>query len=160
MRSYDLTPLFRSTIGFDRWSGLFDAAFRADASAQAGYPPYNIEKTSADAYRITMAVAGFAETDLDVTQQENLLVVTGKRAEAREDGASYLYRGIANRAFERRFNLADHVSVSGAAIANGILEIDLVREVPEAKRPRKIAIEAGAGAPVIADKAIEDKKAA
>ena len=160
MRSYDLTPLFRSTIGFDRWSALFDAAFRADASAQAGYPPYNIEKTSADAYRITMAVAGFAEADLDVTQQENLLVVTGKRAEAREDGASYLYRGIANRAFERRFNLADHVSVSGAAIANGILEIDLVREVPEAKRPRTIAIEAGARAPVIADKAIEDKKAA
>ena len=155
MRSYDLTPLFRSTIGFDRWSEMFDTAFRAEAGAQAGYPPYNIEKTGEDAYRITMAVAGFGEADLDVTQQENLLVVTGKRGEARQDGASYLYRGIANRAFERRFSLADHVSVSGAAIANGILEIDLVREVPEAKRPRKIAIAAGADAA-----AIEDRKAA
>jgi molecular chaperone IbpA len=155
MRSYDLTPLFRSTIGFDRWSEMFDTAFRAETGARAGYPPYNIEKTSEDAYRITMAVAGFGEADLDVTQQENLLVVTGKRGAAREDGASYLYRGIANRAFERRFSLADHVSVSGASIANGILEIELVREIPEAKRPRNIAIEAGAGA-----RAIEDKKAA
>ncbi len=155
MRSYDLTPLFRSTIGFDRWSELFDAAFRADAGAQAGYPPYNIEKTSEDAYRITMAVAGFGEADLDVTQQENLLVVKGKRGEARGEEAAYLYRGIANRAFERRFSLADHVSVSGAAIANGILEINLLREVPEAKRPRKIAIAAGAGAA-----AVEDQKAA
>ena len=155
MRSYDLTPLFRSTIGFDRWSEMFDTAFRAETGAQAGYPPYNIEKTGEDAYRITMAVAGFGEADLDVTQQENLLVVAGKRAETPEKGAAYLYRGIANRAFERRFSLADHVSVSGAAIANGILEIDLVREVPEAKRPRKIAIEAASGAA-----AIEDKKAA
>ncbi len=155
MRSYDLTPLFRSTIGFDRWSDLFDAAFRAETNTQAAFPPYNIEKTSEDAYRITMAVAGFGEAELDVTQQENLLVVKGKRAEAREEGAAYLYRGIANRAFERRFSLADHVSVSSAAIANGILEIDLVREVPEAKRPRKIAIEAASGAA-----AIEDKKAA
>lgn len=155
MRSYDLTPLFRSTIGFDRWSALFDAAFRADASAQAGYPPYNIKKTSADAYRITMAVAGFAEADLDVTQQENLLVIGGKHAATANDGAQYLHRGIANRAFQRRFSLADHVTVSDAKLANGILEIALVREVPEAQRPRKVAIGAGVGAAVI-----EDKKAA
>ena len=102
-----------------------------------------------------MAVAGFGEADLDVTQQENLLVVKGKRGEARGEEAAYLYRGIANRAFERRFSLADHVSVSSAAIANGILEIDLLREVPEAKRPRKIAIEAAGGGA-----AIEDRKAA
>ena len=155
MRSYDLTPLFRSTIGFDRWTELFDTAFRAEAGAGAAYPPYNIEKTGEDAYRITMAVAGFGEADLDVTQQENLLVVKGKRGEARGEEAAYLYRGIANRAFERRFSLADHVSVSSAAIANGILEIDLLREVPEAKRPRKIAIEAAGGGA-----AIEDRKAA
>ena len=158
MRTYDLTPLFRSTVGFDRWSNLFDTAFRADAPAQEAYPPYNIEKTGEDAYRITMAVAGFGEGDLDVTVRENLLVVAGKRADVREDGASYLYRGIAARAFERRFSLADHVIVAGASLANGVLEIDLVREVPEAKRPRKIAI-APAAAVAVA-KVIEDKKAA
>ena len=153
MRTYDLTPLFRSTIGFDRWSDLFDTAFRADSPAQAAYPPYNIEKTGEGAYRITMAVAGFGEGDLDVTVQENLLVVAGKQADAREDGTSYLYRGIAARAFERRFNLADHVTVAGASLANGVLVIDLVHEIPEAKKPRTIAI-----APAAA--AIEDKKAA
>ncbi|MFP6745345.1 MAG: Hsp20 family protein [Alphaproteobacteria bacterium] len=155
MRSYDLSPLFRSTIGFDRWSDLFDTALRGDGVAQAAYPPYNIEKTGDDAYRITMAVAGFGKADLDVTQQENLLVVEGKHAAGAADGAQYLHRGIANRAFQRRFSLTDHVSVSDARLANGILEIALVREVPEAKRPRKVAIEAGAGPAVI-----EDKKAA
>ena len=155
MRSYDLSPLFRSSIGFDRWSELFDTALRGDGAAQAAYPPYNIEKTDEDAYRITMAVAGFGEADIDVTQQENLLVVVGKHAEAGGDGSRYLYRGIANRAFQRRFSLADHVTVSGARLVNGVLEISLVREVPEAKRPRKVAIATGAGAAVI-----EDKKAA
>jgi molecular chaperone IbpA len=155
MRSYDLSPLFRSTIGFDRWSDLFDTALRGDGAAQAAYPPYNIEKSGDDAYRITMAVAGFAEADLDVTQQENLLVIEGKHAATANDGAQYLHRGIANRAFQRRFSLADHVTVSDAKLANGILEIALVREVPEAQRPRKVAIGAGVGAAVI-----EDKKAA
>jgi molecular chaperone IbpA len=155
MRNYDLSPLFRSSIGFDRWSELFDTALRSDAGAQAAYPPYNIEKTGEDAYRITMAVAGFSESDLDVTQQENLLVVIGKHAEASGDGSLYLYRGIANRAFQRRFSLADHVTVRDAQLVNGVLEISLVREVPEAKRPRKVTVEAGVGPAVI-----EDKKAA
>ena len=153
MRSHDLSPLFRSTIGFDRWSELFDTALRGDGGAQAAYPPYNIEKIGEDAYRITMAVAGFGEDDIDVTQQEHLLVIVGKHGETSGDGGRYLYRGIANRAFQRRFSLADHVTVSGARLVNGVLEISLVREVPEAKRPRKIAIAAGATA-------IEDKKAA
>ena len=155
MRNYDLSPLFRSSVGFDRWSDLFDTALRGDASAQTTYPPYNIEKTGEDAYRITMAVAGFGEADIDVTQQENLLVVEGKQAADKVDGSHYLYRGIANRAFQRRFSLADHVTVRDARLVNGVLEISLVREVPEAKRPRKVAVEAGAG-PVV----IEDKKAA
>ena len=155
MRNYDLSPLFRSSIGFDRWSELFDTALRGDAGAQAAYPPYNIEKTGEDDYRITMAVAGFSEADIDVTQQENLLVVEGKHADANGDSSHYLYRGIANRAFQRRFSLADHVTVRDARLVNGILEISLVREVPEAKRPRKVAVGSGAGPAVI-----EDKKAA
>ncbi len=155
MRNYDLSPLFRSSVGFDRWSDLFDTALRGDAGAQTTYPPYNIEKTGEDAYRITMAVAGFGEADIDVTQQENLLVVEGKHAGASGDGSHYLYRGIANRAFHRRFSLADHVTVRDARLVNGILEISLVREVPEAKRPRKVAVETGVGPAVI-----EDKKAA
>ncbi len=152
MRTYDLTPLFRSTIGFDRWSNLFDAAFRGETNG-VSYPPYDIEKLGEDAYRITMAVAGFGEDDLDVTVQDNLLVVSGKSAEERENGTRYLYRGIAARAFERRFSLADHVQVTAASLANGVLTIDLVREVPESLKPRRIAI--GAGGP-----AIEDAKAA
>ena len=152
MRTYDLTPLFRSTIGFDRWSNLFDAAFRGETNG-VSYPPYDIEKLGEDAYRITMAVAGFGEDDLDVTVQDNLLVVSGKSAEDRENGKRYLYRGIAARAFERRFSLADYVQVTSASLANGVLTIDLVREVPESLKPRRIAI--GAGVP-----AIEDAKAA
>lgn len=142
MRTYDLTPLFRSTIGFDRWSNLFDAAFRGETNG-VSYPPYDIEKLGEDAYRITMAVAGFGEDDLDATVQDNLLVVSGKSAEERENGKRYLYRGIAARAFERRFSLADYVQVTSASLANGVLTIDLVREVPESLKPRRIAIEAG-----------------
>jgi molecular chaperone IbpA len=140
MRTYDLTPLFRSTVGFDRWNDLFDAALRADDSA-AGYPPYNIEKVGDDTYRIVMAVAGFGENDIEITAQENLLVVSGNLGEPREGVTTYLYRGIATRAFERRFSLADHVKVVGATLADGVLQVDLERELPEAMKPRRIAVE-------------------
>ena len=162
MRTYDLTPLFRSSVGFDRWSDLFDAALRADDSA-AGYPPYNIEKTSDEKYRIMMAVAGFGENDVEITAQENLLVVSGNLGEPREGATTYLYRGIAARAFERRFSLADHVKVVGATLADGVLQVDLERELPEAMKPRRIAVESkpGSGTKVIeGKKLIEDKKAA
>ena len=154
MRTYDLSPLFRSSVGFDRWSNLFDTALRAGDNG-VGYPPYNIEKLGDDSYRITVAVAGFGEDDIEITAQENLLVVAGKLGGAREDGAAYLYRGIATRAFERRFSLADYVEVTGATLVNGVLTIDLAREVPEAMKPRHIAITT---AP--AEAVIESKQAA
>ena len=154
MRSYDLSPLFRSTIGFDRWADLFEAANRVNPSAST-FPPYNIEKRGDDAYRITMAVAGFGESDIDVTVQENLLVISGKLEDSKAPDSSYLHRGIAARVFERRFNLAEHVIVADARLANGLLEIDLVHEVPEAKKQRRIEIRTAA-----AGKTIENKKAA
>jgi molecular chaperone IbpA len=162
MRTYDFTPLFRSSVGFDRWNDLFDAASRADDSA-AGYPPYNIEKMGDDKYRIMMAVAGFGENDVEITAQENLLVVTGNLGEPRETGTTYLYRGIATRAFERRFSLADHVKVVGASLADGVLRVDLERELPEAMKPRRIAVEIkrGSGTKMIeGKKVVEAKKAA
>ena len=162
MRTYDLTPLFRSTVGFDRWSNLFEAALRADDSA-GGYPPYNIEKMGDDKYRIMMAVAGFGEDDIEITAQENLLVVTGNLGEPREAGTTYLYRGIATRAFERRFSLADHVKVVSAKLAGGVLQVDLERELPEAMKPRRIAVESkpGLGKMLIeGKKVVEGKKAA
>jgi molecular chaperone IbpA len=139
MRSYDLSPLFRSTVGFDRMTRLLESALKADESALS-YPPYNIEKLSEDAYRITMAVAGFGEEDLDIVSQENVLVIVGK-ARKEDEGTQYLHRGIAGRAFERRFQLADHIKVTGAALANGLLHVDLVREIPETMKPRTIRIE-------------------
>lgn len=145
LRNFDLSPLFRSSIGFDRMTRLLDAATRMDDSAFS-YPPYNIEKTGENAYRITMAVAGFSEDDLNVTVQENSLVISGKLNKS-EDEKKYLYRGIAGRAFERRFELAEHIRVSGASLVNGLLHVDLVREVPEAMKPRTIKIEAK-GTPV------------
>ena len=154
MRSYDLSPLFRSTIGFDRWADLFEAANRVNPSASA-FPPYNIEKRGDDAYRITMAVAGFGESDIEVTVQENLLVISGKLEDSKALEISYLHRGIAARVFERRFNLAEHVNVADARLINGLLEVDLVREVPEAKKQRRIEIKTIAGG-----KTIENKKAA
>ena len=144
MRSYDLSPLFRSTVGFDRMTRLLESAMKADESALS-YPPYNIEKLSDDAYRITMAVAGFAAEDLEIMSQENVLVITGK-ARKEEETAQYLHRGIAGRAFERRFQLADHIKVTGAALANGLLHVDLVREIPETLKPRNIRIETTAAA--------------
>lgn len=151
MRSYDLSPLFRSTVGFDRMSRLLDGAFQADTPT---YPPYNIEKFGEDDYRITMAVAGFGEDDLEVTQKGSELFVTGK-ARAEDEGVRYLHRGIAARAFERRFELADHVNVVDAKLVNGMLSIELKREVPEALKPRTIGIKAADGT-----RTIEQKQAA
>ena len=138
MRTFDLTPLFRSTVGFDRLSRLMDAASRIDDNALS-YPPYNIERTGDDTYRITMAVAGFGEGDLTITTQDNQLLISGKLGKE-EDRQSFLYRGIAGRAFERRFTLADHIRVNGASLVNGLLHVDLVREVPEAMKPRQVKI--------------------
>lgn len=138
MRNYDFSPLFRSTVGFDRLGRMLDSALNVDEAALA-YPPYNIEKLSDDAYRITMAVAGFAPEDLEITAQPNVLVVTGK-ARKEADPGQVLHRGIARRAFERRFQLADFIKVAAAGLDNGLLHIDLVREVPEAMKPRAIPI--------------------
>ena len=139
MRTTDLSPLLRATVGFDRMMNMLDAAHRVDESALS-YPPYNIEKTGEDAYRIVMAVAGFGEGDLDVTVKETSLVIAGKK-ETAETESKFLHRGIATRAFERRFDLADHIKVTGAKLENGLLYIELVRELPEAKKPKTITIE-------------------
>lgn len=141
MRTFDLTPLFRSSVGFDRMTRLLDTASRLD-DGSLSYPPYNIEKRGDDLYRISMAVAGFGESDLELTQTENTLVVKGKAEKSEEEG-SFLYRGIAGRAFERRFQLADYIRVTDASLENGLLHIDLEREVPEALKPRTIEIAGG-----------------
>jgi len=151
MDSLDFSPLFRSTIGFDRLMRLADAATRLDGGASV-YPPYNIESTGENAYRLTMAVAGFSADDLDITVKENALLVTGK-SKKDEETTEYLHRGIARRAFERRFQLADHIKVVGASLDNGLLHVDLAREIPEAMKPRKIAIGAGSAPKVIDQKA-------
>ncbi len=138
--TFDLSPLLRSSIGFENLSRLMDLAARA-TEGDAGYPPYNIEKLGEDRYRIAMAVAGFSRDELDITVQENMLVVTGRAApEAEGAERHFLHRGIAKRNFERRFQLADVIKVTGASFENGLLNIELVREVPEHKRPRKIEI--------------------
>lgn len=140
MQRYDLTPLYRATVGFDRMADLMDRLM-ASEPAQPGYPPYDIEKTADNGYRISVAVAGFAADELSVEQRENALVVAARRARDEADaGRTFLHRGIANRAFERRFTLADHVRVTGASHADGMLHIDLVHEVPEALKPRRIEI--------------------
>jgi len=138
MRTQFLTPLLRSSVGFDRVDRLLDAVSRID-DASLSYPPYNIEKTGEDDYRITMAVAGFAENELDIVQQENVLLIRGKAQDDGKEG-TYLHRGIARRAFERRFELADTVRVTGANLVNGLLHVELVREIPEAQKPRQIPI--------------------
>ena len=136
MSALDFSPLFRTAIGFDRMARLADAARAADAPS---YPPYNIERTGDDAYVLTMAVAGFGPDDIEITSQDNVLTVSGKAPQAEED-RRYLYRGIAGRAFERRFVLADHIQVQGADLRNGLLNVALKRVVPEALKPRRIAI--------------------
>ena len=144
MLNYDFSPFYRSTIGFDRLLALLDKSAGLDASAPS-YPPYNIERTGENAYRITLAVAGFAEPELSVESREGVLTVKGaKDAQAKDDKRETLYQGIAARAFERRFHLADHVTATQAACENGLLHIDLVREVPEAQKPRAIPIQAAA----------------
>ncbi|MEM6486791.1 MAG: Hsp20 family protein [Pseudomonadota bacterium] len=140
MRTIDLTPLYRSTVGFDRMAQLLDQVMTGDGAAPS-YPPYNIEKTGEDAYRISLAVAGFHEAELGVEVRDQVLTVTAKRQPTEADQArTYLHRGIAERGFERRFQLADHVRVVGADLSLGLLHIDLKREVPEALRPRTIEI--------------------
>lgn len=141
----DLTPYRRSTIGFDRLFDLIEANSRASVE---NYPPFNIERLAEDRYRITLAIAGFTRDEIEITAQQNLLLVAGKKAEA-QDNAKYLHLGIANRSFERRFELADFVFVQDARLADGLLSIELVREVPEAMKPKKISIGDGASPAVI-----------
>jgi molecular chaperone IbpA len=150
MTGYDLTPLFRTAIGFDRLARLADSA--ASAADAPSYPPYNIERTGEDTYRITMAVAGFGSDDIELVVKDNTLVVSGRMG-AETAKAEVLYRGIAGRAFERRFVLADHIVVEGADLRNGLLHVGLKRVVPEALKPRRIAIGGGAGSQAIANDA-------
>ena len=141
MRHVDFSPLYRSTVGFDRLFTMLDSLGAPDNGQT--YPPYNIERTGTDAYRITMAVAGFGEDELSIEAKRNALTVKGEKVEEEKaEGSEYLHRGIASRAFERRFQLADHVEVAGAALKNGLLHIDLKREIPEEMKPRKISITA------------------
>jgi molecular chaperone IbpA len=141
MRTYDLSPLYRSTIGFDRLFSLLDQHSGLDSAAPT-YPPYNIERTGENAYRITIAVAGFADSELSIETRENTLTVRGSKETPKGEGEKreVLYQGIAARAFERRFQLADHVFATGATTQNGLLHVDLVREVPEAQKPRTLEI--------------------
>ncbi|GGY63353.1 heat-shock protein IbpA [Cellvibrio zantedeschiae] len=138
MNTIDLTPLYRSSIGFDRLGNLLDTALRSDQSS-VGYPPYNIEVNGENRYGITLAVAGFEREELDIQVEKGVLTVRGKKSDAKEE-RKYLYQGIATRTFERKFNLADHVEVVGAQLNNGLLSISLVREIPEAMKPKTIAI--------------------
>ena len=148
MRQFDFTPYRRSTVGFDR---LFDLLENSARQQQAdNYPPFNIERLSDDRYRVTLAVAGFSADDIDVVAQQNLLQVTGKKDDAEQDRSNFVYMGIANRNFERRFELADFVHVEDAKLHDGLLTIDLVREIPEAMKPKKISISSG-GSPEIVD---------
>lgn len=142
MRHFDLTPLYRSTVGFDRLFSMLDGGTEQQGSA---YPPYNIERTGESAYRITMAVAGFTEDELTIEAKEHALTVSGEK-HAESDTKEVLYRGIASRAFERRFQLAEYVKVIGASLEHGLLHIDLIRELPEAMKPRKIDITSGSKA--------------
>ena len=142
MMNYDFSPLFRSTVGFDRVLELLDQASRGQT--MTNWPPYNIEKTGEDRYRITMAVAGFSPDEIELVQQENVLLVAGQKHPDAE-GVQVLHRGIATRAFKQTFNLADHVKVTGAGLENGLLVIELQREVPEALKPRRIEIASGSG---------------
>jgi molecular chaperone IbpA len=146
MNRIDLSPLYRSSVGFDRFGSLLDTAMRNESSSN-GYPPYNIEVVGENEYSITLAVAGFDESELSIQTEKGVLTIRGEQAGA-EDNGEYLYKGIANRTFERKFNLADHVEVKGAALDKGLLVINLAKEVPEALKPRNIAIN---GKPALVD---------
>jgi molecular chaperone IbpA len=154
MRTYDLTPFYRSTVGFDRLFSLLD---QATSDGSPGYPPYNIERTGDNAYRITVAVSGFAKDELSIVAKENTLTIKGEKvsSENGKDKSEVLYRGIAARAFERVFQLADFVLVKNASLENGLLHVDLVREIPEAKKPRNIPISSAAEAPQVIDGSAE-----
>ncbi|MCF3594838.1 Hsp20 family protein [Rhodobacteraceae bacterium LMO-12] len=156
MRNLDFAPLYRATVGFDQIADMFDRVLSGEV-AQTTYPPYNIEKTADDAYRISIAVAGFSESDLSVELKDGALIVSARKAEDAEEGRTFLHRGIATRAFERRFQLADHVRVVGAAHADGMLHIELVKEIPEALKPRRIEIAKSDSVDV--DKDVVDAKA-
>jgi molecular chaperone IbpA len=145
MRTFDLAPLYRSTVGFDRLFSMLDGF-----DAAPGYPPYNIERTGENDYRISVAVAGFAENELTIEAKENTLTIKGEKQVKQENKGEVLYQGIAARAFERQFQLADYVVVKGASLENGLLHVDLVREIPETKKPRQIAIN-GKGKPQVVD---------
>ena len=138
MRTFDLAPLYRSTVGFDRLFSMLDGF-----EAAPGYPPYNIERTGENDYRITVAVAGFGESELSIVSKENTLTIKGEKQVKQDNNGEVLYQGIAARAFERQFQLADYVQVKGANLENGLLHVELVREIPEAKKPRQIAIANG-----------------
>lgn len=155
MRNFDLAPLYRATVGFDQIAEMMDRVLASDVN-QPTYPPYNIEKTADDAYRISVAVAGFSSKDLSVEVKEGALVVAARKASDDDESRSFLHRGIATRAFERKFQLADHVRVTGASHADGMLHIDLVREVPEALKPRRIEITNGG---TFTEKDVVDAKA-
>ncbi len=146
MRTFDLAPLYRSTVGFDRLFSMLDGF-----EAAPGYPPYNIERKGENDYRITVAVAGFGENELSLEVKENALTIKGEKQVKEEQNGEVLYQGIAARAFERVFQLADHVQVKGAVIENGLLHVDLVREIPEAKKPRQIPIGNGKAKPQVID---------
>jgi molecular chaperone IbpA len=155
MTTYDFTPLYRTAIGFDRLANALSNSARVD---NGGYPPYNILSVDDDQYRITMAVAGFSEQDLSIVSEQNTLVVSGRLADdEQQDEAEYLYQGIANRAFERRFQLADHVKVTAARLENGLLHIDLARELPEAMKPRQIQINSSANSRLLDDEGSSDR---
>jgi len=151
MRSYDFSPLWRSTIGFDR---LFDLAESAQRATEDHYPPYNIERLGDDCYQISLAVAGFSPDEISITAEQNVLTIEGNKPEKTE--REYLYRGISTRAFKRQFNLADYVQVKNAAFDNGLLKIELVREIPEAMKPRRISID---GSPASNVRQIDGKAA-
>jgi molecular chaperone IbpA len=146
MRTFDLAPLYRSTVGFDRLFSMLDGF-----EAAPGYPPYNIERTGENDYRITVAVAGFGENELSIEVKENALTIKGEKQVKEEKKGEMLYQGIAARAFERVFQLADHVQVKAAGLENGLLHVDLVREIPEAKKPRQIPISNGKAKPQVID---------
>ena len=147
MRTFDLAPLYRSTVGFDRLFSMLDGF-----QAAPGYPPYNIERTAENEYRVSVAVAGFAENELSIESKENTLTIKGSKQDKEEQTADVLYQGIAARAFERVFQLADYVQVQAAALENGLLHVNLVREIPEAKKPRQIPIGNGQQAKVVETK--------
>ncbi|RTL51857.1 MAG: Hsp20 family protein [Bradyrhizobiaceae bacterium] len=158
MRTFDLTPFYRSTVGFDRLFSLLD---QASGDGSSGYPPYNIERTGENEFRVSVAVSGFSQNEISVVSKENTLTIKGEKA-ANENGkqGEVLYRGIASRAFERTFHLADFVQVKTASLENGLLHVDLVREIPEAKKPRNIPVTTGPAQPAPVIEGQSDKAAA